>query len=104
MYIKLNKKLNFEEKNIISDECGGNNVIWSLYKTIWGNISPISASNEFANYNSNTKINHVVTIRYLNKINENMRIKYNNRIFYIKSIVNVKEKNIYYEILCEENI
>lgn len=104
MTTKLDKRLSFEEKTITTDDYGGQTETWSLYKNIWGNISPISASNEFSNYISETKITHSIIIRYLNKINTGMRIVYNNRKFMIKSIINIEEMNKYYKILCEEII
>ena len=102
MFIKLNKKLIFEKPNINSDECGGQNIVWSLYKNIWGDIQPVSVVNNNSNYISETKITHKIVIRYFNEIDNNMRIIYNNRIFNIKSILNIKEQNKYLEILCEE--
>ena len=91
-----------EKPNINSDECGGQNIVWSLYKNIWGDIQPVSVVNDNSNYISETKITHKIVIRYFNEIDNNMRIIYNNRIFNIKYILNIKEQNKYLEILCEE--
>ena len=102
--INLDKKLSFEKKSVVTDNYGGQIETWSLYKNIWGNITPISAINEFSNYISETKITHSIIIRYLNKVDINMRIVYNDRKFTIKSIINMDEKNKYNKIMCEEII
>ena len=100
--INLNKKLSFEKKTIITNDYGDQIEEWSFYKNIWGNIMPISVTNEFSNYISETKITHEIVIRYLNKIDINMRIIYNKRKFIIKSVINMNEQDKYYKMLCEE--
>ena len=67
-------------------------------------LSKYNLKLEFSNYISETKITHSIIIRYLNKVDINMRIVYNDRKFTIKSIINMDEKNKYNKILCEETI
>lgn len=104
MFIQLNKKLTFEKPIINSDECGGQSIVWRVYKKIWGDITPISVAYNYSNYISETKATHKITLRYFNDIDSTMRIVYNNRIFSIKYILNIKEQNKYLEIICEEII
>lgn len=104
MIISLDKKLSFNKKTITIDEYGNHIETWSQYKNIWGNITPISVTNDFSNYISETKITHSIMIRYFNKIDINMQISYKDRKFIIKSIINLEEKDKYYKILCEEII
>lgn len=100
--MKLDKRITIQNKQITQDNFGGEIISWKDYKIIWANICPKSLKNSVNYFKFETNITHIITVRFLNEIDINFRILYNDRIFNIKSIINIKEKNQYYEILCEE--
>ncbi|MGG7058712.1 phage head closure protein [Clostridium tertium] len=79
-----------------------NQETWSDIATVRAGIYPISGKEFFAAETVNSEITHKVKIRYIEGLSPNMRIKFNNRIFSIESIINFQEKNIELQLLCKE--
>lgn len=102
---KLNNKITIQNYIAVNNN-GSITFEWQTENNseIWACIQPTSGLIEDNFCKINTKLSHVITIRYLNNISINDRIIYNNRIFYIKYIINVEEKNKYLTIYCEEEV
>lgn len=102
---KLNNKIIIQNYIAINND-GAITFEWQTeaIPEIWACIQPISGRIDDTLYKINTKLSHIITIRYLNNISINDRIIYNNRIFFIKYIINIEEKNKYLDIYCEEDI
>lgn len=98
----LNKKLELQEEYKTPDGIGGFVCEWKKVKNIWGNISVVS-NNISTTYNIlEIKATHVIIVRKLNNINNNMRFIYNSFIYNIKYINDLD--NYYTEIICEKII
>ena len=67
-------------------------------------IYPLSGKEFFSVDKLNTEISHKINIRYRADIKPSMRIKFNDRYFYIESIINFQEKNILIQIMAKELI
>ena len=50
----------------------------------------------------NERATHIITLRYFSDLKNDNRIKYNDRIFNIKGIINVLEENRILEVEVEE--
>lgn len=79
-------------------------ITWSDVVTVRAGIYPISGKEFFAAETVNSEITHKVKIRYIEGISPNMRIKFNNRIFSIESVINFQERGIELQLLCKELI
>lgn len=98
----LNKKLELQEEYKTPDEIGGFICEWKKVKNIWGSISLVS-NNISTTYNIlEIKATHIITVRRLNNINNNMRFIYNSFIYNIKYINDLD--NYYTEVICERII
>ena len=81
-----------------------NQETWIDIAVVRAGIYPISGKEFFAAETVNSEITHKVKIRYIKGLSPSMRIKFNNRIFSIESIINFQEKNIELQLLCKELI
>lgn len=75
---------------------------WTNFETVWAKIEPLSGREFFEAQQMNAEITHRITMRYMKGLNPKMRIMYGERIFDIKTILNIEEKNIELQILCKE--
>lgn len=99
---KLNKRIEIQRKTIEKDGFGGFNENWNHLNYVWAEVKPITAFDNFEAEKISEKISHIITIRYLKDIKNDDRIKFYNRIFNIKSILNPFEENKTLKIIAEE--
>lgn len=101
---KLNKKIEIQYKTKQNDGFGGFSEEWQKLKDTWAEIVPIKNVNQLEAEKISEKVTHIITIRYFSTFSTLYRIKYNNRIFVIKGVLNPKEKNDILEIVVEESL
>lgn len=96
----------------ISDT-GGENITWNLPVNLWAAIKPASGRELFQYGNLDSRVSHVITIRYRADLKNTAsaaknKIVYDERTFVINYIKNLDEslKNegkYYQQLICEEN-
>lgn len=95
----LSRQLELQELNKTSDGAGGYNTEWIKVKNIWGSIDLISNTSN-TNYEIlEIKATHIIIVRSLNNINNNMRFLYNDKVYVIKYINNLDK--YFTEVICE---
>lgn len=99
---RLTKKIEIQEKIKTNDGFGGFSEEWKKFKTVWAEIKPINMFENFEAEKISEKITHVITIRYFSGFKTTYRIKYNERIFKVKAVINPEEKSKILQITVEE--
>jgi SPP1 family predicted phage head-tail adaptor len=77
---------------------------WKDIATTWANINPISGKEYYSAETINSDLTHKIRLRYRKGITPDMRVIYNDRIFYIISVINEYEKNTMLQLMCRELI
>lgn len=101
---ELRHRITIQKLNNFQNEYGEVSELWEDILNVRAGIYPISGKEFFAAETVNSEITHKVKIRYIEGITPNMRIKFNNRIFSIESVINFQERNIEIQLLCKELI
>ncbi len=101
---RLNRRVEIQKKTNTEDGFGGFIEEWVKVKDVWAEIKPITIFENFEADRINEKITHTITLRYLSDLKNDNRIKYGNRIFNIKGIINILEENNTLEVKVEEVI
>lgn len=101
---ELRHRITIQKLNNSQNEYGEVSELWEDILNVRAGIYPISGKEFFAAETVNSEITHKVKIRYIGGITPNMRIKFNNRIFSIESVINFQERNIEIQLLCKELI
>ncbi|WP_207746021.1 phage head closure protein [Clostridium sp. D53t1_180928_C8] len=101
---ELRHRITIQKLNNSQNEYGEISELWEDILNVRAGIYPISGKEFFAAETVNSEITHKVKIRYIEGIMPNMRIKFNNRIFSIESVINFQERNIELQLLCKELI
>lgn len=99
---KLRHRITFQYLSDNRNQYGEPTGEWLDFKTVWASINPISGREFFQADTDNSEITHRVFMRYCVGIKRSMRIKFNQRIFGIESIINYEEKNLYLQLMCKE--
>ena len=101
---ELRHRITIQKLNNSQNEYGEVSELQEDILNVRAGIYPISGKEFFAAETVNSEISHKVKIRYIEGIMPNMRIKFNNRIFSIESVINFQERNIELQLLCKELI
>ncbi|PHR57283.1 MAG: head-tail adaptor protein [Arcobacter sp.] len=85
----------------IPDSFGGVSKSWNDFKTVRASVKPQSAK-EFFSAGVQAEATHKIEVRYVLGLNPKMRILFGTRVFDIKSILNIQERNKVLHIICTE--
>lgn len=81
---------------------GGFTNTYSTHETIWAAIWPLSANERIQADQNNMLITHRIRLRFRYLLNPQWRIKYGDKYYSIRSIINKDTKNKILDLLCEE--
>lgn len=76
----------------------------SVIKTVWASVSPVRGREYVEAKKYQAELTYKITIRYAKDITPDMQIKYGERIFNIKDIIDPFEKHEILEIMCIEKV
>ena len=75
---------------------------WGTYATVWADVIPVSGKEKFAAQEHHSEVTHRFRIRYNSGVTTKMRISYDSRIFNIRSVINLDERNRTTEMIAVE--
>jgi SPP1 family predicted phage head-tail adaptor len=81
---------------------GGVTETWSDVATVWANIRPITGKEYFASGAVQADVTHYVTIRYYDGLTPKHRLVYDGRVFEIRHVLNIQERNTMQLLLARE--
>lgn len=73
---------------------GEQETTWKDYATVWAEILPAVGREYWSSKQVVSEVTGKIKIRYLSGINTKMRVVYGLKIYDIKAVINVEEKNI----------
>ena len=77
---------------------------WADTATVWARIEPLSGRERLAAQRIEDTVTHRVTIRYRSGVSARQRIAFGVRVFNIRAVLDVDERNEWLELLCEEGV
>lgn len=101
---KLRHRITLQECIASRDSFGAEVLTWVDIATVWASVSPISGKEYFAAHQINAEVTTKITMRYRPGTTPNMRAVFQNRLFYIVSVINPEEKNIALILMCKERV
>ncbi len=101
---ELRHSIEIQEKTQVADGMGGFTETWAKLHGTWAAIWPVNAKETRENMRLEANITHNIRIRYRTGINHTMIIVFGSRTFEIKGIINVDERNIWLDLVCNEQL
>ena len=99
---KMRYQVKLQSPANTTDAGGGRSQTFTTLATIWANIVPKSGTERYKHDQIQDQTTHDVFIRYRSDIDPKYRILYGTRVFSIKSILNVEERDRFYLLSCTE--
>lgn len=101
---KLRHRLTLEQETKIADGAGGYVRGWEEVAGLWGEITPIGGAERLESGKLQTPVRVRILLRHRGDITPAMRLVYDSRVFNIRSVINVQERDYITEILAEEGV
>ena len=100
----LRHQILIREKQLVDDGYGGQTETLVTIHTTWAAIWPVNAKETRENMRTESNVTHNIRIRYRTNIKHAMIIVFGNRSFEIRGIVNFEERNIWLDMVCNEQL
>ena len=101
----LRNKIDFQRESSIPDGAGGTNLIWDdLFVQVPAFIKPVSGNETLHSMRLEARISHKIYIRYMSGIKPSDRILFDGRPMQIRALINIEERNRWYEISADEGV
>ena len=98
----MRHRVTIEAATRTADEAGGGDITWQPVVTVWAEIQPKSGREVFESDQLGGRVTHDVRIRYRADVTNKMRIFNAGRLFDIRYVANVGERNQWLICACEE--
>ena len=100
----LRYKVDLQGPTRTADGAGGYTEAFTTKAQLYADIRPQNALESYRQGQLQEKVTHKITIRYRSDINASYKIVYESRTFHIKGIKNMRERDRFLELLCEEGV
>ena len=101
---KMRYRIKVENATNTRDAGGGLAQAYVAAAFVYANIKPTNANSTYRQGMVQEKVTHEVTLRYMKNIGTNSRISFGKRLFDIKGIINIDERDRFLKLLCEEGV
>jgi len=102
MFSKLRHRVIIQQNQPTINAFGEETEQWVDVATVWAAVEPIKGREFFAAQKENAETTARISIRYRTGILADMRILYGNKIFEINAIIDVEERHIELQLMCQE--
>ena len=76
---------------------------WTDLATVWAAIEPISGREFFAAQQVQSEVSHRITIRYYAGLTTKDRVKFGERLFDIRAVLDRDERHVEMQLMCTEH-
>ena len=98
----LRHRVSLESASKTPDGGGGSSIVWQEVAAVWVAITPLKGRELMAAGQFASRLTHEITMRYRAQVLPQMRLRKGNRIFAIKAVIDMDEKQRWLRVLCEE--
>lgn len=101
---RLRHSIEIRELVETEDALGGQVSEWVTIKTVKASVDPMSGNERLRAMQLNATLTHRVLLRYFDGLTAKHQIKFGERLFQIRSVINIEERNRFYELSCDEGV
>jgi SPP1 family predicted phage head-tail adaptor len=87
------RRLTIQTLSKADDGQGGFVETWIDGDDVWGSIEPLSGFQKYQAMQMQTPLTHKIVLRYRKDITTAIRLKYDERIFWVREVLNQEEAN-----------
>ena len=99
---KLRHQIIIQQQSSTQDAHGQLVETWTTFATLRASVEPLRGKEYFSTEQEHAEVDTRIRIRYSAGILPKMRVLFGSKLYDIKSVINVEERNRYMELMCEE--
>lgn len=88
----------------VDDNMGGQTTAWVTVWTKKAMVTPMSGFERLRSMQLNATLTHKIVTRYFAGLTPKHQILFDGRLFQIRSVINIEERNRFYELSCDEGV
>jgi len=96
--------ITFQNQGTARDAGGGISSGFSTLATVYANVKPTTGREVYKQGKVVGIVSHEITVRYREDITNATRISFDNKLFNIRGIINIDQRDRYLKLLCEEGV
>ncbi len=103
----LRQVVEIQSESATGDGGGGQSDPWAnptVVATVRARVEPLHGAERRRAMQLEAALSHRVTIRHRSDVTAKMRLKFDNRIFNIRAVIDVHEQGRFLDLLCEEGV
>lgn len=100
--MRLRHFVKIQRRTTSTDGVGQVKEIWTDAEEVWANILPVNTREYFNASGERAEVTHKISTWYGPSISPRDRISYDGRLFDIKGVMNVGERNRQLQLMCVE--
>ena len=100
----MRQRVTLQQESQTADGAGGYALNWTDVATVWAEIEPMSGREIRFARRLEARLSHVIALRYRSDITTAMRVSYDGRLFNIRAITNIGERDRITKLYCEEGV
>jgi SPP1 family predicted phage head-tail adaptor len=89
----LKRRVTIQNSSRVGDGQGGFDETWADGATVWASIEPMKGYEKFQAMQMQTPVSHKILMRYRGDVTSASRLKYGERIFWVKEVINQDEES-----------
>jgi len=102
MFSTLRHRVIMQKQLTEIDSFGSEINTWQDIATVWASVEPLKGREFFAAQKENAETTVRICVRYRTGISPAMRIKFDDKIYEIIAIIDVEERHIELQLMCQE--
>jgi len=103
---RLNQRVTFQSRSLVTDEFGNEQNIWADVATVWARVEPIIGREFFAALQTTTAITTRVVVRYSSQVSgvtTKDRIQHGLNVYDIQSAINFNSRGEELHFMCTDH-
>jgi SPP1 family predicted phage head-tail adaptor len=100
----IKKKIEIQREMLISDGGGGHEREWYTIAAPVARIKPLSGNESLVAMKLEARVSHEITMRYRRDFTAQDRIKFGERVFNVRSVIDVEEAHAWTVAMVEEGV
>lgn len=101
---KMRYPLKLQSATRTTDAGGGSSESWSTVATIYGDIKPLNSEESYRQGVIQESVTHEVYVRFRAGLSTSNRLLYESRVFNIKGVLNIDERDRFLKLTCKEGV
>ena len=101
---KMRYPMKLQSATRTTDAGGGSAESWSTVATIYADIKPINAEESYRQGVIQESVTHDVYVRFRAGLSTSNRLLYESRVFNIKGVLNIDERDRFMKLSCKEGV